>query len=81
MGGTSAGKLKMPGAINFPRWRNNMKTIERLLFKILVVQTVILISVRLLFHFSKAEPYLSKVVQYEGVNNMKIGEWIETFKP
>ncbi|MDI5789403.1 DUF5359 family protein [Bacillus licheniformis] len=23
------------------------------------------------FHFSKAEPYLSKVVQYEGVNNMK----------
>ncbi|MED4551068.1 DUF5359 family protein, partial [Bacillus licheniformis] len=30
---------------------------------------------------SKAEPYLSKVVQYEGVNNMKIGEWIETFKP
>ena len=58
-----------------------MKTIERLLFKILVVQTVILISVQLLFHFSKAEPYLSKVVQYEGVNNMKIDDWIETFKP
>ncbi|MFN2745570.1 MULTISPECIES: YpfB family protein [Bacillus] len=58
-----------------------MKTIERILLKILIVQGLILLCVQLLFHFSKAEPYLSKVVQYEGVNKMKIGEWIETFKP
>ncbi|MEC3608982.1 YpfB family protein [Bacillus glycinifermentans] len=58
-----------------------MKTFERLLLKLLVVQGVILLCVQLLFHFSQAEPYLSKVVQYEGVNKTNIGEWIETFKP
>ncbi|MDA1475341.1 YpfB family protein [Bacillus changyiensis] len=58
-----------------------MKTFERLLFKILILQSVILIGVQLLFHFSQAEPYLSKVVQYEGVNKLNIEEWIETFKP
>ncbi|MDU0070903.1 MULTISPECIES: DUF5359 family protein [Bacillus] len=58
-----------------------MKTFERLLLKLLVVQGVVLLCVQLLFHFSQAEPYLSKVVQYEGVNKTNIGEWIETFKP
>ncbi|ATH92193.1 MULTISPECIES: YpfB family protein [Bacillus] len=58
-----------------------MKTFERLLLKLLIVQGVVLLSVQLLFHFSQAEPYLSKVVQYEGVNKTNIGEWIETFKP
>ncbi|MEC0494639.1 YpfB family protein [Bacillus glycinifermentans] len=58
-----------------------MKTFERLLLKLLVVQGIVLLCVQLLFHFSQAEPYLSKVVQYEGVNKTNIGEWIETFKP
>ncbi|ASB88685.1 YpfB family protein [Bacillus sonorensis] len=58
-----------------------MKTFERILIKILVVQGMILLCVQLLYHFSQTEPYLSKVVQYEGVNKMNIGEWIETFKP
>lgn len=58
-----------------------MKTFERLLLKLLVVQGIVLLCVQVLFHFSQAEPYLSKVVQYEGVNKTNIGEWIETFKP
>lgn len=30
--------------------------------------------------FDERRTFLSKVVQYEGVNNMSIEEWIETFK-
>ncbi|MFS0656505.1 YpfB family protein [Bacillus sp. 179-C3.3 HS] len=57
-----------------------MRTIERWLIKVVFIQLVLLIAVQLTLHLTKGELFLSKVVQYEGVNNMKIEDWIETFK-
>ncbi|MBP1080469.1 MULTISPECIES: YpfB family protein [Bacillus] len=57
-----------------------MKSIERILFKIAVVHMIMLVGIQLLFHYVHIEPYVSKTVRYEGVNQIKIEEWIETFK-
>jgi hypothetical protein len=56
-----------------------MKSFERILFKIIIVHIVLLIGIQLMFHFVHIEPYVSKAVRYEGVNQIKIEEWIETF--
>ncbi|CAN2248814.1 conserved hypothetical protein [Bacillus subtilis] len=57
-----------------------MKTFERLLIKILFIQAIILLSVQFLFHYQHIEPYVSKVIQYEGVDNMEGDNKIETFE-
>ncbi|MED4646099.1 YpfB family protein [Bacillus inaquosorum] len=57
-----------------------MKTFERLLIKILFIQAIILLSVQFLFRYQHIEPYVSKVIQYEGVDNMEGDNKIETFK-
>lgn len=48
-----------------------MKTFERLLIKLLFIQAIILFGVQFLFHYQHIEPYVSKVIQYEGVDNME----------
>ncbi|MCY7782686.1 MULTISPECIES: YpfB family protein [unclassified Bacillus (in: firmicutes)] len=57
-----------------------MKTFERLLIKLLFIQAIILLGVQFLFHYQHIEPYVSKVIQYEGVDKMKGNDRIETFK-
>jgi hypothetical protein len=57
-----------------------MKTMERWLLKAVLIQLVLLLAVQITLHLTKGELFLSKVVQYEGVNNMSIEDWIETFK-
>ena len=57
-----------------------MKTMERWLLKVVLIQLVLLLTVQITLHLTKGELFLSKVVQNEGVNNMSIEEWIETFK-
>ncbi|MGN7322156.1 YpfB family protein [Bacillus altitudinis] len=57
-----------------------MKTMERWLFKAVLIQLILLLAVQVTLHLTKGELFLSKVVQYEGVNNMSIEDWIETFK-
>ncbi|MDR4435520.1 YpfB family protein [Bacillus tequilensis] len=57
-----------------------MKTFERLLVKILFIQAIILLGVQVLFHYQHIEPYVSKVIQYEGVDKMEESNRIETFK-
>jgi hypothetical protein len=37
-----------------------------------------LIAAQLFLRHSELKPYLSKAVQYEGVGNMSISEWVET---
>lgn len=53
---------------------------ERWLFKAALIQLILLLAVQVTLHLTKGELFLSKVVQYEGVNNMSIEDWIETFK-
>ncbi|RJS57054.1 hypothetical protein CJ481_14755 [Bacillus subtilis] len=57
-----------------------MKTFERLLTKILFIQAIILLGVQFLFHYQHIEPYVSKVIQYEGVDKLEENSRIETFK-
>ncbi|MBW4849889.1 YpfB family protein [Bacillus safensis] len=57
-----------------------MKTMERWLLKVVFIQLILLLTVQITLHLTKGELFLSKVVQYEGVNNISIEEWIETFK-
>ncbi|MGE6629508.1 DUF5359 family protein [Bacillus sp. NPDC077027] len=57
-----------------------MKTLERWMLKVVMLQLVLLIVVQMVLHLTNGELFLSKVVQYEGVNKITIEEWIETFK-
>ncbi|CAN2250703.1 YpfB family protein [Bacillus vallismortis] len=57
-----------------------MKTFERLLIKLLFIQVIILLGVQFLFHYEHIEPYVSKVIQYEGVDKMEENKRVETFK-
>ncbi|TDY52656.1 YpfB family protein [Bacillus subtilis] len=57
-----------------------MKTFERLLIKLLFIQAIILLGIQFLFHYQHIEPYVSKVIQYEGVDKMEENNRIETFK-
>ncbi|PJZ01017.1 MULTISPECIES: YpfB family protein [Bacillus] len=57
-----------------------MRTFERLLIKLLFIQVIILLGVQFLFHYEHIEPYVSKVIQYEGVDKMEKNKRVETFK-
>jgi len=55
-----------------------MKRFENILMKIVVAHIVLLFIGQLFLQHSEMRPYLSKVVQSEGVGKMSIDEWIET---
>ncbi|HZH61537.1 MAG TPA: YpfB family protein [Metabacillus sp.] len=56
-----------------------MERIERILIKLIVIQFIALVCSQLLIQNANVQPYLSRVVQYEGVNKITITEWLETF--
>ncbi|WP_226666898.1 DUF5359 family protein [Metabacillus litoralis] len=56
-----------------------MKRLDRILIKLIIIQFIILICAQVLVQQNHIQPYLSRVVQYEGVNKITITEWLETF--
>ncbi|MCM3163125.1 MULTISPECIES: YpfB family protein [Bacillaceae] len=56
-----------------------MKRFERILIKLIVIQFIALVCAQVLIQNTTVQPYLSRVVQYEGVNKITITEWLETF--
>ncbi|KPB06688.1 YpfB family protein [Bacillus sp. CHD6a] len=56
-----------------------MKRVERIIIKLIVIQLIFLICAQGLLLYTESAPFLSKVIQYEGVGGMKIVEHIETF--
>lgn len=56
-----------------------MKRIETIMIKLIIIQFIVLICAQVLIQQSAIKPYLSRVVQYEGVNKLTITEWLETF--
>lgn len=56
-----------------------MKRIELIIIKLITIQFIALICAQVLIQQSTIQPYLSRVVQYEGVNKLTITEWLETF--
>jgi hypothetical protein len=55
-----------------------MKSIERILIKLIIVQFVFLIVAQILFHNLNVFPELKEITQYEGVNNNQYSDVLET---
>jgi hypothetical protein len=57
-----------------------MKTFERILMKIVMIQFIILVISQLLFHRYQIFPELNQLTKYEGVTDYNFSEVLETFK-
>ncbi|MFY4775960.1 DUF5359 family protein [Metabacillus sp. RGM 3146] len=57
-----------------------MKRLENILIKVVFFQLAILLISQILIQTASVQPYISKVIRYEGVNKLTISEWLETFK-
>lgn len=57
-----------------------MKTIERIIIKIILFQFVCLFLVQLLLSFDTQFFHLTKLAQYEGVSNNNYTKVVETFE-
>jgi Family of unknown function (DUF5359) len=57
-----------------------MKTVERILIKLIVIQFIFLVSAQLFFHKLNIFPELKQITQYEGVSKNNFTEIIETFQ-
>jgi hypothetical protein len=55
-----------------------MKSLERILIKLIIVQFVFLIVTQILFHNLNVFPELKEITQYEGVNNNQYSDVLET---
>lgn len=56
-----------------------MKRFEGIIVKLLIIQLFCLVVAQTLILYTEVSPFLTKVVQYEGVDGMEIMEHIETF--
>ncbi|MCA1320768.1 YpfB family protein [Bacillus tianshenii] len=56
-----------------------MKRFEGIIVKLLIIQLCCLVVAQSLILYTEISPFLTKVVQYEGVDGMEIMEHIETF--
>jgi hypothetical protein len=59
-------------------WSIDMKRLERILIKLIIVQFVFLILAQIFFHNLNVFPELKEITQYEGVNNNQFTEILET---
>lgn len=55
-----------------------MRSLERILIKLIVVQFIFLIVTQVIFHRLNVFPELKEITQYEGVNNGQYTEILET---
>lgn len=56
-----------------------MKTVERILIKLIIIQVIFLCVTQVAFRFENRMIQLSKLSQYEGVNKNNYTKVIETF--
>ncbi|WP_246942238.1 YpfB family protein [Bacillus pinisoli] len=56
-----------------------MKNIERILIKIVFIQIICLVAAQVMMTNHQISPYLSKVIQYEGVTKDSYSKVVETF--
>ncbi|EIJ78702.1 hypothetical protein PB1_14129 [Bacillus methanolicus PB1] len=57
-----------------------MKTFERILMKVIVIQLICLLLVQLFFHKLNIFPELKQITQYEGVSENNFTQILETFQ-
>lgn len=56
-----------------------MKTIERIMVKLVIVQLLFLILAQVFLHHFEFLPELKEISQYEGVTENNFSEFLETF--
>ena len=56
-----------------------MKTVERIIIKLIIIQVIFLFLIQVFFSFENHTVKLSKLSQYEGVNSNNYTKIIETF--
>ncbi|MFT9600002.1 YpfB family protein [Mesobacillus sp.] len=57
-----------------------MKTIERILIKIAIIQFIFLVIAQVFFHEFNAFPELKQITQYEGVTDNNHSEVLKSFR-
>ncbi|MFE8702657.1 YpfB family protein [Cytobacillus sp. FJAT-54145] len=57
-----------------------MKTFERILIKVVIIQFLFLLFTQFFLHKLNAFPELKEITQYEGVTENNFSELLETFK-
>ncbi|WP_436377020.1 YpfB family protein [Cytobacillus sp. BC1816] len=57
-----------------------MKTVERIILKLIILQFVFLLFTQFFFHRMDAFPELKQLTQYEGVTDQNFTELLETFR-
>ncbi len=57
-----------------------MKSIERIIMKVVLIQFLFLVFTQIFFHKLNAFPELKELSQYEGVSNDNFTQLLETFK-
>jgi hypothetical protein len=57
-----------------------MKTVERLLIKLVIVQFIFLFLSQLLLHQMDIFPQIKHLIKYEGVNENTLTEILQTFQ-
>ncbi|MFC3882742.1 YpfB family protein [Bacillus songklensis] len=56
-----------------------MKSIERILIKLAIIQFIFLLIAQIVLLYSDYGSYFSKIIQYEGVTKNNFSKIIETF--
>ncbi|GIN60719.1 hypothetical protein J27TS8_07120 [Robertmurraya siralis] len=56
-----------------------MKTIERIMIKIIIVQFLFLLLTQIFLHKWNVLPELKEITQYEGVSDTNFSDLLETF--
>lgn len=56
-----------------------MKTVERVIIKIVIIQLFFLLAAQILFHKMNAFPELKEITQYEGVTENNFFDYLEVF--
>ncbi|WNS74050.1 YpfB family protein [Bacillus sp. DTU_2020_1000418_1_SI_GHA_SEK_038] len=57
-----------------------MRSIERILVKVVIIQFLFLFITQLFFHKFNVFPELKQLTQYEGVTDNNFTEFLETFR-
>jgi hypothetical protein len=56
-----------------------MKHLERIIVKLVVIQIIFLLIAQFIMTNNQLSPYLSKVIEYEGVTKDSYSKVVETF--
>jgi hypothetical protein len=65
---------------NLCLWSDQVKTVERVIVKVAVIQFVLLLLTQLIFHRLDEIPQLKQITKYEGVTKNTMTKIVETMR-